>query len=169
VILNQISRSGLVFPEAGLSHEKNGSPGTTKENCVSSTLYVVDTIEFLAKPRFKDKVFLHQKYVVERLSTEQIADLCFSSRPTISKHLRLHKIPIRKHEERLLLNKGQLALGERRGHRGIQQNKSEGEIIKTIIDLRAKGYSYRQVAAWLDAKGTKTKNNRGLWRAATVM
>ena len=130
---------------------------------------MVDTIEFLAKPRFKDKAFLHQKYVVERLSTEQIAGLCFSSRPTISKYLKLHKIPIRKHEERLLLNKGQLALGERRLRGSIQHNKSEQQTIRTIVGLRSQGYSYHQVAAWLDAKSIKTKNEQGLWKATTVM
>lgn len=69
----------------------------------------------------------------------------------------------------MLLNKGQLALGERRRNGQIQTNKSECEIIKTILSLRRQGYSYRQMAAWLDAKGVKTKNERGPWKATTVM
>lgn len=130
---------------------------------------MADILEFLAKPRFKDKVFLHQKYIVERMSTRQIAGLCFSSRPTISKHLKLHKIPIRDRDDRLLLNKGQLGLGERRLKGTIQANKTEVEIIKTIVDLRGRNYSYRQIAAWLDAKGIKTKNAYGPWKPTTIM
>jgi len=31
------------------------------------------------------------------------------------------------------------------------------------------GLRYRQVAAWLDGNGIKTKNERGTWKATTVM
>lgn len=150
-------------------NRENGSPSQSQANRVSSMTYVTDSVEFLARPAFKDKVFLHQKYVVEGLSTGEIADLCFSSRSTISKHLRLHAIPIRDLAERLLLNKGQLALGERRLKGRIQQKASESEIIQTILKLRTEGYSYRQIASWLDAKGLETKNRRARWQSATVL
>jgi predicted transcriptional regulator len=130
---------------------------------------VVDTIEFLTKPPFKDKAFLHQKYVVEKLTSDEIAKLCFSSRPTISKYLKLHRITVRQAEERQALNKGQLALGEKRYKGSVQKNWAEIKIVEQILDLRSQGYSYRQVAAWLDAKGIKTKNERGSWQATTIM
>jgi len=149
--------------------DRIGSPDQSQENGFSSTLYVKDSIEFLAKPRFKDKAFLHQKYVVEKLSSQQIADLCFSSRPTISKYLRLHKIPLRDSNDRLAINKGQLAFGERSSNGAICQNQSELRVVKLICDLRKKGYSLRQIAAWLDARGIKTKNRSGPWTAASIL
>jgi hypothetical protein len=149
--------------------DRIGSPDSGNENAISSTYYLIDTIDFLSKPIFKDKAFLHQKYVVEKLSMKQIAELCSSSRPTVSKHLKIHGIAARSHHERIKLNKGQLAVGERRWRGAIQQNKAEGRIVSLILDLRGKGYSYRQIAAWLDAKGIGTKNGRGAWQAVTVM
>ncbi|MBL7670768.1 MAG: recombinase family protein [Bdellovibrionaceae bacterium] len=153
----------------GICKIKIGSPERSQENTVSSAFYVVDSIEFFTKPRYKSKVFLHQKYVVEKLTSDEIAKLCFSSRPTISKYLKLHGIPIRRAEERLALNKGQLALGEKRYKGTVQKNWAEIKIVEQIFDLRSQGYSYRQVAAWLDAKGIKPKNKCSPWQATTVM
>ena len=48
-------------------------------------------------------------------------------------------------------------------------NWTELKIVGQILDLRGQGYSYRQVAAWLDAKAIKTKNERGSWQATTIM
>jgi hypothetical protein len=129
----------------------------------------MDTIEFLAKPRFKDKAFLQQKYLVEKLSMAQIAALCFSSRPTISRHLKRYGISVRKGDQRLLLNKGQLALGEKRWKGAIHANQEELKVVRKIMQLREQGYSYRQIAAWLDGRGIRTKNRRSQWKAATVM
>jgi hypothetical protein len=117
---------------------------------------VVDTLEFLAKPRFKDKAFLHQKYIVKRLSSRQIADLYFSSRPTISKYLKIHGIAIRSCEARLPLKKVSLPRVSADGK--SPSSVAEGAVIKTIVDLRSQGYSYRQVAAWLDANDNLSKS-----------
>jgi hypothetical protein len=68
-----------------------------------------------------------------------------------------------------LLNKGQLAWGERRWKGAIQKNQMENKVVELIIKLRGRGYSYRQIAAWLDSKGIQTKNSRDRWKAATVM
>lgn len=140
----------MILAEAILFVRRNGSPDRGNENAISSTYYLVDTINFLAKSIFKDKAFLHQKYTMEKLSMKQIADICSSSRPTISKHLKLHGIAARGHHERIKLNKGQLAVGERRWRGAVQENKAEGRIVSLIVDLRGQGYSYRQIAAWLD-------------------
>lgn len=60
-------------------------------------------------------------------------------------------------------------MGERRWRGAVQQNRTEGRTVSLIMDLRGKGYSYRQIAAWLDARDISTKNGRGPWQAATVM
>lgn len=44
---------------------------------------------------YKNKSFLHKKYVVEGLSCEEISTQIFSARTTILKYLQIHGIPIR--------------------------------------------------------------------------
>jgi hypothetical protein len=128
-----------------------------------------DFTEFQVIPWYQDQSFLHQKYVVEKQSTQQIADLCFSSRATVSKYLTLHGIAIRSQDEWLSLNKGQLAWGEKRLRGMVQRNQSEMRVVDIIARLRKHGYSYRKIGAWLDAKGIKTKNGYRSWKATTVM
>lgn len=65
--------------------------------------------------------------------------------------------------------KGQLAFGEKVAGRDISSKLGENAMIATMIKLRQEGYSLRQIAAWLDAKGVKTKNRRDRWQATTVM
>ena len=62
---------------------KDGTNGG--EDCsllnVSSTLdYLIDSIEYNHAPQYLDKDFLHYKYVLEGLSTVQIAVQIFSSK-----------------------------------------------------------------------------------------
>ncbi|CAN5950118.1 unnamed protein product [Sphagnum jensenii] len=110
--------------------------------------------------------FLRQKYEVERLSIGQIAALVFSARSTVSKGLKGFGIPIRsRHPAR----KGQHAYGEKAVGPRLTAKMSEMDVIASIKRLHGDGYSLRQIAAWLDAKGIKTKNRRARWQAATVM
>lgn len=64
----------------------------------------VEIIDYPVIPYYKCRSFLHQKYVVERLSTTEIAKQIFSSHLTVLKYLKAFKIPIRKGEK----NKTQL-------------------------------------------------------------
>jgi hypothetical protein len=116
-----------------------------------------------------DKAFLHQKYVVEKLNMKQISKLCFSSRPTISNYLREFNIPIRTPFDRSKLNKGQLGFGERRLKGAIVRHESEYALIGKAIELRKAGYSYRQISAWFDAMGIKTKRGGNCWSATSIM
>jgi hypothetical protein len=50
----------------------------------------IDSIPNYVTP-FKDKSFLHQKYVVEGLSCEEIATQIFSARTTVLKYLKIHE------------------------------------------------------------------------------
>jgi hypothetical protein len=59
-------------------------------------------------PLYKNKSFLHQKYVSEGFSPQQIASEIFSARITISKHLKKFEIPKR---EKDICQKSGRALG----------------------------------------------------------
>lgn len=117
-------------------------------------------------PLFKQESFLRQKYEVERLSTSQIADQIFSARSTVAKHIKEFGIA---EELTRSPSAGQVAFGKRKKGQQLIANASEEEIIQSIARLRSEGYSFRQIAAWLDAKGIKTKNRKGRWQAATVL
>jgi hypothetical protein len=46
-------------------------------------------------PIYKNKSFLHQKYVVEGLSCEEIAEQIFSARTTVLKYIKVYGISVR--------------------------------------------------------------------------
>jgi hypothetical protein len=67
-------------------------------HCVSSNVLFPDKLGFKHNPElpaYKERSFLHQKYVVEKLSIAQIASQSFSSKPTIRKALIEAGIPLR--------------------------------------------------------------------------
>ena len=117
-------------------------------------------------PLHRQESFLRQKYESEGLSTRQIAAQTFSARSIVSKYLKQHGVAVK------LANpsrKGQIAFGEKVVQGKLRKQMTEAEAVEAMSRLRNQGYSYRQIAAWLDAKGVKTKNRRGRWQAATVM
>lgn len=117
-------------------------------------------------PLHMQESFLRQKYEAEGLSTGQIAAQISSARSTVSKYLKefgVAKKPVNQSR------KGQLAFGEKVVRGDLQSKNSEIEAIQIMLNLHREGYSLRQIAAWLDAKGIKTKNRKSRWKAATVM
>lgn len=56
---------------------------------------------------------------------------------------------------------------DQHGHRVIELDVEELEILNRIHDLRSEGLSLRQIAATLDREGRKTKRG-GQWHASTV-
>ena len=58
---------------------KNGGPSTQKGHFFSSTPYITDIIKLSEAPKYLDRSFLHQKYIIEELSTREIAEITFSS------------------------------------------------------------------------------------------
>lgn len=119
-------------------------------------------------PLYKNRSFLHQKYVVERLSILQISKLIFSSRSTVATHLREFGIEIRRVDEAHALNPGQLALGEKKVKNRILAHKRELEVLTKIKDLKDQGLTYREMASVLNTMGIPTKN-RKKWHPATII
>lgn len=52
--------------------------------------------------KYKHKDWLYQKYIVEKLSTTKIAEICKCSQPTICNWLKIHNIKIRTISEALI-------------------------------------------------------------------
>ena len=118
-------------------------------------------------PLFQCKSFLHEKYVVEKLSTKEIAAQIFSSRSSVAKHLKLHGIPIRAND---VNNKtrSQLRYGEAWRKRTVALHQREMENIEKMRKLRDQGFSYWKIADVFNSLGIRTKTNRGKWHARSI-
>ena len=129
--------------------------------------YLVNSIEYSVTPRYLDKEFLYQKYVVERLSCEEISKQLSTARTTILKYLKLHGIPVREVGVNTNRKRG-IAYGAKRLNGEEAQHKRELENIRKMRELRDKGYSYRRIAEVFNLMGILTKTRRGKWHAKTV-
>jgi hypothetical protein len=121
---------------------------------------------FCAIPIYKDASFLHQKYVVDRFSTEEIAKQISSSRPTILKWLKKHEIAVRPAGSNV--RRRNLAYGLRLKRRKEIPHKREQKIIEKMKKLRAKGLSYWKIAAAFNDLKIPTKSRNTKWRARTI-
>lgn len=130
--------------------------------CPPAEIQVVTHIKHL--PLLKIKSFLHQKYVVEGLSINQLVTLTMSSKTTVKKYLVDAGIPIREEE----LSLGPPKYGERYHNGRKVPNKRDLEIMETIQDLSKKGISATQIAKLLCSMNLPTKNG-GRWHAQTVI
>ncbi len=118
-------------------------------------------------PPYKNKFFLHQKYVEERLSCEEIAVQIFSARTTVLKYLKLHSIPIREIGSNTKRVRG-LAYGKKVKSRNLAEHQRELDAISKMKELREKGFSYWKIADVLNTMKVPTKTRKGRWHARTV-
>lgn len=116
---------------------------------------------------FKDKSFLHQKYVVEGLSCEEIASQIFSARTTVLKYLKIHGIPVREIGSNQKRVRG-LAYGHKIKERSLAEHKREQKAILKMRELREKGFSYWKIADVLNAMKVPTKTRKGKWHSRSV-
>jgi hypothetical protein len=118
-------------------------------------------------PLYKNKFFLQQKYVEERLSCEEIAAQIFSARTTVLKYLKLHNIPVREVGSNTKRVRG-LAYGQKIKERSLAEHKREQEAVFKMRELRVKGFSYWKIADVLNTMKVPTKTRKGKWHARTV-
>jgi len=105
-------------------------------------------------PHYRDPSFLHQKYIVEKLSIAQIASQTFSSKPTIRKALVAHGIQLRsayQHPEMKPL-----------------PSISEMRIIRAIVELKNQRMNLRQIAKFLSQMGVPTKSKGLKWHPMMI-
>jgi hypothetical protein len=129
--------------------------------------YLNDTLEFIWRPLFRDPTFLHQKYLVEGLSAEEVATQSFSSKASVLKYLKHFGIPVRE------INPGVrrrrcLAYGMRMADRQLVTHQREQVALRKMRDLRAKGFTFETIAEVLNSMRIKTKTGRGKWHRKTV-
>ena len=89
-------------------------------------------------PLYKNKFFLQQKYVEERLSCEEIAAQIFSARTTVLKYLKLHNMPIREVGSNTKRVRG-LGYGKKIKARNVAEHQREVDAILKMKELRKKG------------------------------
>ena len=158
-------RPAITFVHASLFNFNGGVFGI---HCTENfpQIQVVDKITLEAKKPTIDEIFLKQKYVIEGLSSNEIAKLTFSSRPKITRLLKQYKIPLKTVTRR---NKGGHVYGYRRfGGKAIEMKK-EQEVIGLIKSYREIGYSYQKIADILNQKKIETKTRKGFWYSKVVM
>lgn len=121
---------------------------------------MVDKITPEPKKPTIDEFFLKQKYVVEGLSSNEIAKLTFSSRSKITRLLKQYDIPLKKVTRR---NNGGHVYGYKKyGGKAIEMKK-EQEVVELIKYYRKSGYSYQRIADFLNKRKIETKNKKGIW------
>jgi hypothetical protein len=128
---------------------------------------VIDTIEFNYIPLFKDKFFLHQKYVVERLSTQEIADQIFSAKSTVLKYLKHHRIPLREVGV-TIRRRNWLAYGQRILKRHEAVHHREQDNIGRMQELRSQGFTFDEIAQVFNSMKVPTKTHKGQWHGKTI-
>lgn len=134
---------------------------------LSSTGEISDFLEFQYIPPYRDKSFLHQKYVVEGLSIGQIAAQIFSSKQAVRKGLLRVGIQLRE-PHRPHGNPSQVRYGQRK-HKGRPvRHANEQRVISAIQDMRQQGLSLRQIAAFLSKIGVPTKRRGKAWHPEMV-
>lgn len=150
-----------------LDSELNGRQSESLSKLPFPPFYLVDTIDFNWLPLYKNKFFLHQKYVVERLSTREIADLVFSSKSVVLQYLRHFDIPVRDTGVQIR-RKTNLRYGSKIQKRREVQYLKEVENIKKMKELRSKGFTYERIADVFNSMKIPTKTGRGIWHRKTI-
>ncbi len=133
----------------------------------ASIPYVHDTVVYFEEQVYKQKSYLHEKYVVDGLSLRQIAVQNFTSRQSITKHLKLNGIEIRQPRTFTSRNKNP-HYGEKRIKGITVEHKAELNVADVIRDLKGQGVSFREIAKHMTKLGISTKKKGQGWHPMMV-
>ncbi|MBJ01170.1 MAG: hypothetical protein CME67_08050 [Halobacteriovoraceae bacterium] len=128
---------------------------------------MTNIIQLPTKNEWRNKEFLHQKYVVERRSLNELAVELGVARQTISKQMKEFGIETRISGAVQNRKRG-LAYGKKVKDREIVVHKREQEIIEKVKELREQGFSYHKIADVLNVMGISTKSGKAKWSGKTV-
>jgi hypothetical protein len=128
---------------------------------------VFDTIDFIIEALWKDKDFLHQKYVLEGLSIAQIAAQILSSREAIRMGLIDCGIK-RKSQGKPGLRPAQVPYGYRLSNGVMVPHLGEQKVISSIKKMTDEGLSYRKICEFLISVGVPTKNRGQSWHPEMI-
>ena len=107
--------------------------------------------------------FLHQKYIAENLTINQIAELTLSSRSTVIKYLNAAGIPLRDEEHR----RGGSSYGQRKLNGRFVKSQTELELLNKIKMLKNQGLNFQQISDLLQGLNLPTKKG-GTWTRGIV-
>lgn len=128
---------------------------------------VFDYIDFVLEPLWKDKNFLHEKYVIQGLSIAQIAAQILSSREAVRMGLKGIGIK-RKAPGKPGLRPAQVPYGFRRSEGLLVPHLGEQKIIQSVRKMSNDGLSYRKICEFLTSVGVPTKNKGKSWQPEMI-
>jgi len=146
--------------------KKKYGPSRPYPQLFRSTQQVADFLPFCNNRPYEDPLLLHKKYVVQGLSTLQIAREFFCSKGTIRRALTVAGIPIRKRQEKGRSSNPRYGSKAVKGHR--VEDLTEQRVIKTVIEMRNDGISFPKIARFLTGAGVPTKTRRRKWHPEVV-
>ncbi len=129
--------------------------------------YLLDEIEFIYSRIWKDKAFLHQKYILEGRSIAQIAREILSSRATVRSSLIQFGIKP-KSQGKPGLRPAQVPYGYRMSNGLMTPHLGEQRVIAAVKKMVEGGLSYRKVCEFLSAVGVPTKNRGIRWHPEMI-
>lgn len=128
---------------------------------------LLDSVRYSHVAPYKDKHFLHQKYLTEGLSLAQIAAQTFSSKEAIRKGLLAAGIKLRE-PHRPHQRPSQPRYGQRLVNGSVAPHVAEQRTINAILDLHRQRLSLRQIARFLDQIRVPTKCRGKKWHPQMV-
>ena len=148
----------------------NGGPIASGRNISSqgTTIpHLVDTIEFIHTPLWKDKNFLAQRYVTEGRSISQIAAETLSSKAAVRDALLEFGFKL-KGQGKPGLRPSQLPYGYRMSDGLMVAHLGEQRVIASVKKMVNDGLSYRKVCEFLTSVGVPTKNKGKSWQPEMI-
>jgi hypothetical protein len=134
----------------------------------SSTIpHVVDTIDFIHTPLWKDKNFLAQRYAVEGRSIAQIARETLSSKSAVREALLEFGFKL-KGQGKPGLRPAQVPYGYRMSDGLMVPHLGEQRVVASVKKMVDGGLSYRKVCEFLTSVGVPTKNKGKSWQPEMV-
>lgn len=128
---------------------------------------VVDTIDFIHEPLWKDKDFLHQKYVIEGRSIRQISEEILSSRAAVRDRLIEFGIK-RKAQGKPGLRPAQVPYGYRLSNGMMVPHLGEQRVLASVKKMVGEGLSYRKVCEFLTSVAVPTKKRGQRWHPEMI-
>jgi hypothetical protein len=130
-------------------------------------LEMTNIIEFPVTPKLKDQAFLHQKYVVEGLSTSQIAEQISSSKTAVASALKRLGVALR-YPHLPHGHPAQPKFGRRLRRGRVALFPKEERVVGAVAELRSQGLSLRQIARVMSQMKVPTKCNGQAWHPEMV-
>jgi hypothetical protein len=159
-----LSISGFVFYGKLAGSSDAGRKVSSKE---TNTAYLIDIIDFAYLKLWKDKDFLHQKYVIESLSIAQVSRQILSSRAAVKDDLIEFGIA-RRQQGKPGKRPAQVAYGYRMVKGELLQHEGEQTVISVIQKMACKGTSLREICEYLLMMGVPTKRRGVRWHPEMV-